>query len=122
MPTLVSVQRTSQGNLVPDESIVLPETGLRVRSPSGRIEVVGLEVHCGESRFAGLTDGLARESRSDPPALELRMDMELMELRPPFHSWIEPRALECRRPQDHSDNSACELRHREPADSDADRV
>src|SRR6266571_4308592 len=113
---------TSQGNLVPDDSIVLPEAGLRVRSPSGLVEVVGLEVHRGESRFAGLTDGLARESRSDPPVLELRMDMELLELRPPRDPRIEPRALERRCPQDDSDDTASDLRHREPAASDVDCV
>ncbi len=64
---VVSGPPTSQHNLVPDESIVLFETGLRVNPPSVPIEIVGLEIHCGESRFSRLTDGLACESRPDSP-------------------------------------------------------
>ncbi len=119
---VVSGPPTSQHNLVPDESIVLFETGLRVNPPSVPIEIVGLEIHCGESRFSRLTDGLACESRPDSPVLKLRMDVKLVEFRPSLNRRIEPWALERRRPQDHSDDSTIRLRHREPAPMDVDRV
>src|SRR5947209_20544114 len=55
------------------------------------------------------------EPRPDSPTLVVRMNVELVELRPPVHTAVEPRGLERRPPHDEADRPAVGLRDRDAA-------
>src|SRR5436853_390946 len=54
------------------------------------------EVHYPIARVASLADCRKDEPRPDSPTLVVRMNVELVELRPPVHTTVEPRGLEGR--------------------------
>src|SRR5207249_8044634 len=77
----------------------------------GGVDVFCDDVHHGESVIAGLVDCRSDEPRPESPAVVVGMDVELIELRSPLHSRIEPGGLERGTPEDESGDTVIGNRH-----------
>src|SRR5437867_1440224 len=102
-------------DLVAHDPIVLPEAVLFIDPPGRRVSLFRDEVHHPIARVSGLADRCMDEPRADSPTLVVRMNVELVELRPPVDTAIEPCGLERRPPHDEADRPAVGLRDRDAA-------
>src|SRR3989304_4612820 len=83
--------RSSEGQLGPDQEVVVPEPASFVDPPRGGIEIIRLEVQ----RLAPFTDcradGPAQERGRDPTVPEFRMDVDLLHFPEPADAPLGPR-------------------------------
>src|SRR5207244_495522 len=109
-------------DLVSHDPVVLPEAVLLVYPAGGGVDVFCDDVHHGESVIAGLVDCRSDEPRPESPAVVVGIDVELIELRPPLHTRIEPGGLERGTPEDESGDTVIGNRHGHSAATELHRI
>src|SRR5207249_7473050 len=111
-----------QLDLVSHDSVVLPEAVLLVHPAGGGVDLLRDDVHHPKAVVACLLDCRSDEPRPESLAVIVGMDVELVELRPPLHSRIEPGGLERGTPEDESGETVIGNRHGHSAATELHRI